>query len=153
MVHLRSVENLITEAMKRGKFDNLSGKGKALDPDSYSTKAPELPRNVEQLIAEAIRRGEFDDLPGKGKPMDLDSYFKTPGHLRLAFHILKNAGYVPAELELRKEIESLKEKRDATQDEEEKRRLNREINRKTMAYNMAIEQNHPPSVAQKKGKS
>jgi len=150
MARFRSVEQLITEAMKRGKFDNLSGKGKPLSPDSYS-KVPELPRNVEELIKEAIERGEFDDLPGKGKPLDLDSYFKTPEHLRMAFHILKNAGYTPAPLELKKEIESLKKEQGATRDENKRRRLNREINEKTIAYDLAIEQNHPPSVAHKKG--
>ncbi len=138
-------ESLITEAMKSGKFDNLPGKGKPLDPDSYSSRAPERPRNVDQLIGEAIRKGEFDNLPGKGKPLDLDTYFKAPEHLRMAFHILKGAGFLPPEIQLRKQIEDLREERNATGDEKYKRRLDREINEKTMAFDIAVEKNRRPS--------
>ena len=149
MAHTRNVERLIADAIEKGKFDNLSGKGKPLDPKHYA-KAPEIPRSTEELITEAIQRGEFDDLPGKGKPLDLDSYFKAPEHLRMAHHILKNAGYTPRALELKKEMASLRKERDATQDEEERRRLNREINKKTMSYDMAVEQNRLPPVPEKK---
>ena len=97
-------------------------------------------KDPEAEILKAMARGDFDHLSGKGKPLDLESYFKTPQHLRLAFHILKDAGFVPPEMKLKKEIELLKEKRDATMDEDEKSQLNREIIQKTAMYNMAIEQ-------------
>ena len=59
-------------------------------------------------IAEAIARGELDDLPGAGRPLDLDDDALVPEELRLAYRILKNAGFVPAELETLKEMASSK---------------------------------------------
>jgi len=60
---------------------------------------------VEQRLAEAAARGEFDDLPGAGKPLprESDDPFVAP-ELRMAYKILKNAGYVPEEVRLRREI-------------------------------------------------
>jgi len=62
---------------------------------------------AEQAIQDAIARGELDDLPGAGRPLDLDDDAHVPEELRLAYRILKNAGYVPAELETLKEIDQL----------------------------------------------
>ena len=53
---------------------------------------------AEKKIAEAIERGELDDLPGAGRPLELDDDALVPEELRLAYRILKNAGYVPAEV-------------------------------------------------------
>lgn len=88
-----------------------------------------------------MARGEFDNLPGKGKPIDLDSYFKTPENVRMAYHILKDAGYVPPEMEMKKEIEGLKQKRDATRNPDERAELDREIVRRNAVYSVALEQN------------
>jgi len=62
---------------------------------------------AEQRIAEAIANGELDALPGAGRPLDLDDDALIPEDLRLAHRILKNAGYVPAELETLNEIAQL----------------------------------------------
>jgi hypothetical protein len=51
-----------------------------------------------------MKDGAFDDLPGKGKPLALASDSHVPEDLRMAYKILKNAGYVPPEISLRKEI-------------------------------------------------
>jgi hypothetical protein len=59
---------------------------------------------AEQRIRAAIERGEFDDLPGQGKPLPLEDDVGVPAELRVAYRILKNAGYVPPEIELRKDI-------------------------------------------------
>ena len=53
---------------------------------------------VEKRIAEALERGEFDDLPGRGRPLDLEEDPLVPEELRMAYRILKNAGFVPAEI-------------------------------------------------------
>ena len=53
---------------------------------------------AEQKIAEAIANGDFDDLPGAGKPLELDDDSLVPEELRLAYRILKNAGFVPPEV-------------------------------------------------------
>jgi hypothetical protein len=62
---------------------------------------------AEQAIQDAISRGELDGLPGTGRPLDLEDDALVPEELRLAYRILKNAGYVPAELETLKEIDQL----------------------------------------------
>jgi hypothetical protein len=62
---------------------------------------------VEQRILEAQTRGEFDRLPGAGRPMDLDEDPLVPGDLRVAWRVLKNAGFVPPE------VEALRQVRDA----------------------------------------
>ena len=61
---------------------------------------------VEERIREAIRQGEFDDLPGAGKPLLFDDRM-VPEDLRMAYRILKNSGFVPPELETRKEAVDL----------------------------------------------
>jgi hypothetical protein len=61
---------------------------------------------VEKKIREAMEKGEFDDLPGKGEPIDLaENPFEDPA-LRMVHRLLKNAGFAPAWIEARKEIET-----------------------------------------------
>lgn len=62
---------------------------------------------VEERIQEALRRGDFDDLPGAGRPLDLDDAPLVPPELRVAYRILKNAGFVPPEILERREIAEL----------------------------------------------
>jgi hypothetical protein len=59
---------------------------------------------AERRILEAIREGAFDNLPGAGQPLKLEDDSNVPEDLRVAYKILKNAGYVPKEVALRKEI-------------------------------------------------
>ena len=67
-----------------------------------------LDRLAEERIEEARRRGEFDDLPGQGRPLQLeeDNPF-VPEELRTALRLLKNAGFIPPEVALRREIGSV----------------------------------------------
>jgi DnaJ-like protein len=62
---------------------------------------------AERKIEEAIARGELDDLPGAGRPLDLDDDALVPEDLRLAYRILKNAGYVPPEVQTLNQIADL----------------------------------------------
>lgn len=64
-------------------------------------------RIAEQKILDALERGEFDDLPGAGRPLALEDDALVPEDLRLAYRILKNAGFVPPEVEARREIAEL----------------------------------------------
>jgi len=61
---------------------------------------------VERRIAEAIARGEFEGLPGAGRPLELEDDRQVPAELRVAYRLLKNAGYVPDEVRLFAEIRS-----------------------------------------------
>lgn len=62
---------------------------------------------AEQRIREAEARGEFADLPGAGQPLGQDDCLLVPEELRMAYRILKNAGYVPPEVQMLKEIGAL----------------------------------------------
>ena len=64
---------------------------------------------AEKKIAEAIERGEFKDLPGAGKPLVLDDDAHIPEDLRVAYRILKNAGFVPPEVDSLREIGQLEQ--------------------------------------------
>jgi hypothetical protein len=77
---------------------------------------------AEQRIAEAIDRGELDDLPGAGRPLALDDDLLVPAELRMAYRILKNAGFVPPEVEARKEAASLRALLDKAVHPEERER-------------------------------
>ena len=66
-----------------------------------------LAARAEKRIAEARDAGAFEHIPGEGKPLDLEDDSSVPAELRMAYKVLKNAGYVPPEIEERKEINSL----------------------------------------------
>ncbi|HWJ01140.1 MAG TPA: DnaJ family domain-containing protein [Burkholderiales bacterium] len=62
---------------------------------------------VEKKLEEAVSRGELANLPGEGRPLELDDDALVPEDLRAAYRILKNAGYVPPEVETLTEIAQL----------------------------------------------
>jgi hypothetical protein len=94
-----------------------------------------LARIAEEKIRESMARGEFDNLPGAGKPLSLEDDSMVPEELRVAYKILKNAGCLPPELELRKEIITLKTLTAAIEDDGERRRKLRELNAKLLRLN------------------
>lgn len=59
---------------------------------------------IESRIRESIERGDLDDLPGQGEPLPEEDNAFVPAEMRMAYKILKNAGYIPPELELRRDI-------------------------------------------------
>jgi hypothetical protein len=63
-----------------------------------------LDQLAEARIEDAIERGLLDDLPGDGKPLELDDDSMVPEHLRAAYRLLKNAGYLPREVAIHAEI-------------------------------------------------
>ena len=65
---------------------------------------------VEKKIREAMEDGEFDNLPGKGQPVDTsENPFEDPD-LRTVHRLLRNAGFAPAFIEERKDIDATLEK-------------------------------------------
>ena len=93
---------------------------------------------AERKIREAMERGEFSGLPGAGKPLNLDDDSMVPGELRVAYRILRNAGLVPPELELRKEILSLRDLIACTEVESEKRERIRQLNGKILRLSLLL---------------
>ena len=66
-----------------------------------------LDRLAEEQISAAIRRGEFDRLEGSGRPLQLEDESLVPEELRTAHRLLGNAGCLPPDLILRREISDL----------------------------------------------
>lgn len=100
-----------------------------------------LSRLAEEKIKQAIAEGEFDNLPGHGQPLELEDLSEIPEHLRMAFKILKNAGVLPLEMELRNEIATLRQQLEVCEDVSQQQHLRKEINDRTMKYNLLIERN------------
>lgn len=96
-------------------------------------------RIAENRIQEAIENGEFDHLPGKGRPLDLDAYFAAPADARLSYSVMKNARFVPEELQLLGEAEELKAKIEGCPDEAERARLRRLREEKLLKFNLLAE--------------
>jgi hypothetical protein len=78
---------------------------------------------AEQRIREAQDNGEFDNLPGAGAPLALDDDALVPEELRAAYHLLRNSGFVPPELEPHCEIRSLEQMLQAVQDDDRRNAL------------------------------
>lgn len=91
---------------------------------------------AEQRIREAIERGEFDRLPGAGQPLKLEDDAMIPRELRVVYKILKNAGCLPPELELRKEIVTLRDLLRAVEDDGERKAKIRELNHKLLKLSL-----------------
>src|SRR5258707_8243140 len=81
---------------------------------------------AEQRIREAMEQGFFDTSPYRGRRLRLEEDESIPPELRMAFKVLKDAGCLPPEVELRREIASLSELLDTIAEGEERRRLRRE---------------------------
>ena len=65
---------------------------------------------IAQSLRDAQRSGELQSAASWGKPLDLDDgYAQTPEELRMAFKALKDAGFVPPEVETMKQIAALRE--------------------------------------------
>lgn len=96
---------------------------------------PGFDKIVEERIREALRRGEFDDLPGRGEPLRLEDDGHIPEELRLAYKILKNAGFVPPEIQLKKEIIRTEELMSGMEDAAERYRMIKRLNFLIMRLN------------------
>lgn|SRR5690554_5736030 len=66
-----------------------------------------IDRLAEARIQEAVERGELSNLPGEGKPLELDDDSLVPPELRAGYRLLKNAGFLPPELEWRREVRDI----------------------------------------------
>ncbi|HHI96610.1 MAG TPA: DUF1992 domain-containing protein [Thermodesulfatator atlanticus] len=92
-------------------------------------------RLAEQRIQEAMKNGEFDNLPGKGKPLKLEDLSNIPEELRLAYKVLKNAGFLPPEVELLKEIKTVEDLLEHMEEEEHRVRQIKRLNYLIMKLN------------------
>jgi hypothetical protein len=101
-----------------------------------SGAVPLFQRIAEQRILEAQRKGDFDNLPGKGKPLQLEDLSTVPEDLRMGYKILKNAGVLPPEAELLKDIHILEDLLKHVEEEGEKKALAKSIQWKMIRLDM-----------------
>lgn len=88
---------------------------------------------AEERIKRAQERGEFENLAGQGKPLVFDDP-AMPDDLKMAYKVLKNAGYVPEEVHALKEINSSLELLDKSGDEHQKLVKMKKLNYLVMAF-------------------
>jgi len=94
---------------------------------------------AEERIKEAMKNKEFDNLPGKGKPLPKDDLAHVPSELRIGYKILKNAGMIPEEMQIKKEMLEIEDLIACCYDEEEKEQLKRKLNEKLIRFNLLME--------------
>jgi hypothetical protein len=95
-----------------------------------------LEKIAESRILEAIQDGAFDNLAGQGQPLILTDDPDIPPELRMAYKILKMADCLPPELELQRQIVTLKDMMAGMPDEAAKLQQMRRLNFLTMKLNM-----------------
>lgn len=76
---------------------------------------------AERKINEYFRKGGGSDLSHwRNKPMPVEDMSNVPADLRMAYKVLKNAGYIPEEIALQKEIARTEDLLAHCRDEKEK---------------------------------
>ncbi|MBI9085255.1 MAG: DUF1992 domain-containing protein [Desulfobacterales bacterium] len=96
---------------------------------------PGFDKIVEARIKGAQRRGDFDNLPGVGQPLVFDDDRHVPEDLRMAYKVLKNADFVPPEIEVRKEIRRTQDLLDGEKDIADKYNALKKLNFMIMKVN------------------
>jgi septation ring formation regulator EzrA len=87
-----------------------------------------LQQIAERKILQAMEEETLPDLSHwKNKPLPQEDLSNVPADLRMAYRLLKNAGYVPEEVALRKEITQLEQLLETCRDEKEKVRQLKKI--------------------------
>lgn len=89
----------------------------------------------EDRIKKAYKDGEFDNLPRYGKPLPPDDLSSVPENLRMAYRIMKNAGFTDEENQVKKEMMTIEDLMKKCEDQEEKKALQKKLNEKLLRYN------------------
>ncbi|MDX8046892.1 DUF1992 domain-containing protein [Gracilibacillus sp. S3-1-1] len=94
---------------------------------------------AEERIKQAIKDGDFDHLQGKGKPQKKDPLQHIPDDLRMSYRIMRNSGYLPEEVQLNKELASLRDLLKCCTDEGEKQHITKQISMKELQFQLILE--------------
>lgn len=94
---------------------------------------------AEEKILEAIRNHDPESLSCKGKPIEFENLTYVPKDRRVGYKILKNAGFLPVEMELKKEIYNLEKKIDGCTDQSTKKDLMQQLNKKNAECDIYLE--------------
>ncbi|MFN3244380.1 MAG: DnaJ family domain-containing protein [Planctomycetota bacterium] len=104
-------------------------------------------RIVEERLQRAERDGVFRGLPGSGRPLELEDVTAVPDELRTSYLLLKSNGFVPPELEARKEWLRLQDLLDACVDADERAQLDSEVTAARQRYEQQIAARAPRLAA------
>lgn len=86
-----------------------------------------IDRLAEERIQQSIKRGDLDNLPGTGERLQLEDDSFVPAEMRAAYRLLKNAGFVPPEVEWRRELSEVEALLLQTEDADEQNRIRRRL--------------------------
>ncbi|EFV75602.1 DnaJ family domain-containing protein [Cytobacillus pseudoceanisediminis] len=89
----------------------------------------------EDRIKKAYKDGEFNNLPGYGKPLPFDDLSSVPENVRMAYRIMKNAGFTDEENQMKKEMLTIEDLIKQCEDQEEKKALQKKLNEKMIRFN------------------
>jgi len=99
-----------------------------------------LDEQIADQLRDSERSGELRNAPSWGRPLPLDDgYDETPPELRMPFKILKDAGVVPHEVEMFRELSALKRALHETVSAEEARMLRQRISELQQAIALRLE--------------
>lgn len=93
---------------------------------------------AEDKIRKAYEDGEFDNLPGYGKPLKLDDLSAIPQELRMAYTVMKNAGLLNEETDIKNELLTIENLLDNCEDEGQRVILQRKLNEKQFKLNQIL---------------
>ena len=94
---------------------------------------------AERRILEAIKEGVLDDLTLRGQPIPHEDLSGVPEELRMAYKMLKNAGYLPEELQLQQEILALQDLLNVCTSAEEQEKTRRKLTLRRLHFEMLME--------------
>src|SRR4051812_25837025 len=98
-------------------------------------------RIAEDKIKEAIKNKEFENLPGMGKPQDFkDDLPGMNAEMKMGYRILKNAGFLSDNVDIRKEMLTIEDLISVATDDAEIARLQEKLTRKKLQFEKVMEQ-------------
>jgi hypothetical protein len=104
-----------------------------------------LARIAEKKILEAMEEGDLNSEKWKNKPLPLDDDQFVPEDLKMAYKILKNSGYVPPEIEVKKEIRQLEDLIARTEDEHIRLKQMKKLN--VLLMKLEAKRSSPANIA------
>jgi len=78
-------------------------------------------------------------LPGKGQPLRLEDLSRVPDDLRASYILCKGAGFLPEEMQLQRDVLTLRDLIRACSDEGERVTMRRRLNAATLRLSMLRE--------------
>lgn len=100
---------------------------------------------AEQKIAQAMQERDLNSPKWKNKPLPLDDDRFVPDDLKMAYKILKNSGYLPPEIEERKEVKRLEDLIACTEDEHERLKQMKKLN--VLLMKIDAQRSRPVNIA------